>query len=191
LIAAENRHENICEFSHLRDLRDEIPCATEQGINSTTTGNLIRANRELIRANRELAQIDPPATVKRLFRYPQSRARPSAAQCERNAANGDALFRRRTDFPEHGAHLTTEAAQDGNQSNRNKCGDESVFDRSRGSFVAKEFFAFGSHVHLLFLALSNPRGRLLRFAAFWTKISNLCLTPALKARLFVGRRSLR
>jgi len=54
-INRKNRPENICEFSRLRDLRDEIPCATEQGINSTTTENLIRANRELIRNNRELA----------------------------------------------------------------------------------------------------------------------------------------
>jgi hypothetical protein len=58
------RPENICEFSRLRDLRDEIPCATEQGINSTTTGNLIPANRELIRDNRELAKIDPLAAMK-------------------------------------------------------------------------------------------------------------------------------
>jgi hypothetical protein len=52
----------------LRDLRDEIPCAAEQGINSTTTGNSIPANRELIRDNRELAKIDPLAAIKRLFR---------------------------------------------------------------------------------------------------------------------------
>jgi hypothetical protein len=38
----------------LLDIRDEIPCATEQGINSRQTGNLIRPNRELIRDNREL-----------------------------------------------------------------------------------------------------------------------------------------
>ena len=62
------RPENICEFSHLRDLRDEIPCATEQGNNSTTTGNLIRANKELIRYNGESAQVDPLAAMKRLFR---------------------------------------------------------------------------------------------------------------------------
>jgi hypothetical protein len=52
-IAAKNCPENICEFSRLRDLRDEIPCATEQGINSTTTGVQFAPNRELIRDNRE------------------------------------------------------------------------------------------------------------------------------------------
>ena len=38
----------------LLDIRDEIPCATEQGINSTTTGVQFTPNRELIRNNREL-----------------------------------------------------------------------------------------------------------------------------------------
>ena len=46
----------VCEIYEMK-----FPCATEQGINSTTTGNLIPANREL-------AQIDPLAAVKRLFR---------------------------------------------------------------------------------------------------------------------------
>jgi hypothetical protein len=55
--------------------------------------------------------------------------------------------------------------QYGYQRHRDECGDESVFDRSRGSFVAKEIFAFSSHVHLLFLALSNLRGRLIQFAS--------------------------
>jgi hypothetical protein len=50
---AKNRPENNSNFSILRDLRDEIPRATEHGINSTATGNAIRENRELIRANRE------------------------------------------------------------------------------------------------------------------------------------------
>ena len=53
----QNRPENICEFSCLRDLRDEIPCAAEQGINSSGTGKPIFVNRELIRANRELILI--------------------------------------------------------------------------------------------------------------------------------------
>ena len=50
---AKKRPENICEFSGLRDLRDEIPCMREQGINSTTTGKSIRDNSELIRDNSE------------------------------------------------------------------------------------------------------------------------------------------
>src|SRR5271156_2343329 len=49
----KNHPENICEFSRLRDLRDEIPCSTEQGNQFAPTGNQIRANRELIRHNRE------------------------------------------------------------------------------------------------------------------------------------------
>jgi hypothetical protein len=53
-INAKIRAENIYKFSLLRDLRDEIPCAAEQGSNSTTTGDVIRANRELIRHIREL-----------------------------------------------------------------------------------------------------------------------------------------
>jgi hypothetical protein len=35
---AKIRPENICEFSLLRDLQDEIPCATEQGISSRQQG---------------------------------------------------------------------------------------------------------------------------------------------------------
>jgi hypothetical protein len=52
-LAAKDRPENNCKFSWLRDLRDEIPCAAEQGINSSGTGNRIFENRELNRANRE------------------------------------------------------------------------------------------------------------------------------------------
>ena len=50
---AKNRLENHCESSSLQDQRPEIPCAAEQGINSTGTGNPIFENRELIRHNRE------------------------------------------------------------------------------------------------------------------------------------------
>jgi hypothetical protein len=45
---------------------DKFP-APEQGINSTTTGNLISDNREIIRANREMAKIDSLAATERLF----------------------------------------------------------------------------------------------------------------------------
>jgi hypothetical protein len=45
----ENRLENICEFSNLRDDPPQIPCPREQGINSSTTGNRFADNRELIR----------------------------------------------------------------------------------------------------------------------------------------------
>jgi hypothetical protein len=45
----ENRLENICEFTDLRDDRPQIPCAWEQGNNSTGTGNRFAKNRELIR----------------------------------------------------------------------------------------------------------------------------------------------
>jgi hypothetical protein len=31
-LPAKNRVEDICEFSQLQELRDLIPCATEQGI---------------------------------------------------------------------------------------------------------------------------------------------------------------
>jgi hypothetical protein len=55
-LPAKIRPKNICEFSSLRGSRKRIPCATEQGINSTTTGNLIRGNSELIRPNRESAR---------------------------------------------------------------------------------------------------------------------------------------
>src|SRR5271156_6416409 len=69
----------------LLDIRDEIPCATEQGINSRQTGNLIRPNRELIRDNRELGtgtekwlKIDPPARGSACFApSPKPRGRES------------------------------------------------------------------------------------------------------------------
>src|ERR1700722_8831561 len=53
---AKPRPENICEFSCLRGQRHEIPYATEQGINSSITGNRLATNRELIRPNRELVK---------------------------------------------------------------------------------------------------------------------------------------
>src|SRR5271168_47348 len=69
----------------LLDIRDEIPCATEQGINSRQTGNLIRPNRELIRDNRELGtgtekwlKIDPLARGSACFApSPKPRGRAS------------------------------------------------------------------------------------------------------------------
>jgi hypothetical protein len=51
--SAKNRLENNCESSSLPDDSPQIPCATEQGINSTTTGNEFATIRELIRHNRE------------------------------------------------------------------------------------------------------------------------------------------
>ncbi len=51
--SAKNCLENNCESSSLPDNSPEIPCATEQGINSTTTGNEFATIRELIRRNRE------------------------------------------------------------------------------------------------------------------------------------------
>ena len=63
--SAQNRLENNCESSSLPDDPPKIPCATEQGINSTTTGNEFATNRELIRHNRESI---PIIAVKRLFR---------------------------------------------------------------------------------------------------------------------------
>jgi hypothetical protein len=53
LFSAKIRLENVCEFSSLRDEAPEIPCATEQGNNSTTTENQFATNRELIRHIRE------------------------------------------------------------------------------------------------------------------------------------------
>src|SRR5271156_1065875 len=52
----ENTSRKHLRIQSFANLREEIPCATEQGINSTTTGNLIPANRELIRDNRESAK---------------------------------------------------------------------------------------------------------------------------------------
>ena len=37
--SAKNRPENDCESSSLPDDPPKIPCATEQGIKSTTSGN--------------------------------------------------------------------------------------------------------------------------------------------------------
>src|SRR5271154_4615428 len=51
--SAQNRLENNCESSSLRDDLPKIPCATEQGINSSRTGNRFALNSELIRHNRE------------------------------------------------------------------------------------------------------------------------------------------
>ena len=51
--SAQNRLENNCESSSLPDDPPKIPCATEQGINSSRTGNRFLLNRELIRRIRE------------------------------------------------------------------------------------------------------------------------------------------
>ena len=58
---AKNRLENHRESSSLLDDPPKIPCAAEQGNNSTRTGKAIRENRELIRHNRESgAKSRPP-----------------------------------------------------------------------------------------------------------------------------------
>jgi hypothetical protein len=44
--SAKNRLENNRESSSLPDGSPKIPCATEQGIHSTTTGNSFDHNRE-------------------------------------------------------------------------------------------------------------------------------------------------
>jgi hypothetical protein len=51
--STKNRLENNGESSSLPEELPKIPCATEQGINATTTGNEFANNRELIRHNRE------------------------------------------------------------------------------------------------------------------------------------------
>src|ERR1700677_1183986 len=50
---AKNRLENHRKSSSLLDDPPKIPCAAEQGNNSTRTGKARRENRELIRHNRE------------------------------------------------------------------------------------------------------------------------------------------
>jgi len=62
LLLLENQFENIREFSSLRDGWPQIPCAAEQGNNSTATGNQFATNRELIRHNREFI---PPCRPQR------------------------------------------------------------------------------------------------------------------------------
>src|ERR1700721_93006 len=72
---AKIRLENHCESSSLPGATQEIPCAAEQGINSTGTGKPIFENRELIRHNRESGaksrctdsrQIPSPSRIKKL-----------------------------------------------------------------------------------------------------------------------------
>src|SRR5271170_820736 len=67
----------------------------------------------------------------------------------------------------------------------NERGDETIFDRGRGSLVAQEILAFGSNVHsFVSCALPTLRGRLppLHFP-LWTENSNLSLTAAWKSSL--------
>src|SRR5271170_4282606 len=54
--SAQNRLENKRESSSLPDDPPKIPCATEQGINSSRTGKRFLLNRELIRRIRESAR---------------------------------------------------------------------------------------------------------------------------------------
>jgi len=75
--------------------------------------------------------------------------------------------------------------QDGYRRDCNERGDETIFDRGRGSLVANEILAFGSNVHsFVSCALPNLRGRLppLHFP-LWTENSNLSLTAAWKSSL--------
>src|ERR1700678_3281354 len=71
---AKNRLENHGESSSLLDDPPKIPCAAEQGINSTGTGKPIFENRELIRHNREtdaqprrtrFSQMPSPSRIKK------------------------------------------------------------------------------------------------------------------------------
>ena len=68
--SAKNCPENNCESSSLPDDPPEIPCATEQGINSTTTGNEFATIRELIRRNRESGSQSPDASGSRRMETP-------------------------------------------------------------------------------------------------------------------------
>jgi hypothetical protein len=59
LLLGKIRPKNVREFSNLRASGSGIPCAPEQGINSSTTGNAVRENSELNRPNREVSILDP------------------------------------------------------------------------------------------------------------------------------------
>ena len=111
--------------------------------------------------------------------------RPPKTTFGKLAANGElALFRRRADFAEHGAHLTTEARQDAYEKDRNKCGYDAVFDRGRGSFVTKEILTCGSHFHNLFLTnRPTPAAGPSSSLALWAKIWKLSLTATRKTRV--------
>jgi hypothetical protein len=74
----------------------------------------------------------------------------------------------------------------------NERGDETIFDRGRGSLVTNEFLAFGSHVHI-FLPARCPTfaaGPPFHFA-LWNENSNLSLTAAGKAAWFAECQSSR
>jgi hypothetical protein len=66
----------------------------------------------------------------------------------------------------------------------NERGDETIFDRGRGSLVANEILAFGSHVHIFFPARcpTFAAGPPFHFA-FWAENSNLSLTAAGKSSM--------
>jgi hypothetical protein len=56
----------VCDTCEMK-----FPARRKQGINSTTTGNGIRENRELIRTEQGInkwLEVEPLATRKRLFR---------------------------------------------------------------------------------------------------------------------------
>jgi hypothetical protein len=64
--SSKDRHENNCESSSLPDDPRKIPCATEQGINSSRTGNRFSLNRELIRRIRESVTKVPKLDSRRM-----------------------------------------------------------------------------------------------------------------------------
>ena len=76
---AKNRLEKHRESSSLQDDPPKIPCATEQGIKSTGTGNPIFENRELIRHNRESGAKSRP---------PDSRQMPSPSRIKKLSTMG-------------------------------------------------------------------------------------------------------
>src|ERR1700685_2153648 len=66
----------------------------------------------------------------------------------------------------------------------NECGDETIFDRGRGSLVANEILAFGSHVHIFFPArwptfAAGPPFH----SALWSADSNPSLMAGGKSRM--------
>jgi uncharacterized protein (DUF4415 family) len=70
LFSAQNRLENNCESSSLPDGPPKIPCATEQGINSSRTGNRFLLNRELIRPQQGIRHKSPDASDSRRMPSP-------------------------------------------------------------------------------------------------------------------------
>ena len=95
--SAKNRLENNCESSSLPDDPSKIPCATEQGINSTTTGNQFATIRELIRHNRESGAKAPTRPIPIKWKPRRGRAYGSTPAIPRRlGAKTNSCSRRRT-----------------------------------------------------------------------------------------------